>query len=70
MRTGEEDIGSNSNPKGVAADERDFNEHSDNCKPDQNEREHISKIHCASPLRCDYMPILCLDRPGGRMRTR
>jgi hypothetical protein len=54
--TGKDDVGSNCKPESIVADERDFDEYPDNGKPDQNEREHISKIHGASPLRCDAMP--------------
>jgi len=49
----ENDVGAYHNPKCVVADEGDFDEYPHDCEPRKNERERQSKIHYASPLRCN-----------------
>jgi hypothetical protein len=62
--SGEHDIGPDREPEGVVADNRDLDEHTDDRNDHENQRDHESKIHCASPMRCDETPITAL--PIGR----
>jgi hypothetical protein len=67
-RACKDDVGRDCEPEGVVADEGDLDEHADDRKDDEDQREHESEIHCASPLRCDETPPITM--PIDRQRTR
>jgi hypothetical protein len=70
-RACKDDVGPDREPEGVVADEGDLDEHADDRKDHKDQREHESKIHCASPLRCDETPIIVpIDRQRTRARSR
>jgi hypothetical protein len=51
-----DDVGADREPKGVIADNRYLDEHADDRKQHQYEREHKPKVHCTYSLRCDETP--------------